>query len=278
MWPATPITQSPLTDISWLLVEPEDLLTSLNALGDVRGGIARVIPYLDEKVEVYLGWAKAELAEAEKAGSDQKRHTTQAAGHASRAIDRLFSLYLRRDWLAMRLRPRSGFSEKLELMQLRAGEYLPWRSIRQLISRPRNIAEHEYVSPTLAEAGLSVEGAVLIAEAMQARSNPRNGPAVFGFAGWSVSSDPSGTSIQFSGFQKRPFALIWQNKEQVPHIGVVRPASSHAAEVVYCKLLDILLDPHIEILKSWEKVPPTFNHPEKVVEQMLQLAGLDGPR
>ncbi|MBL9004033.1 MAG: hypothetical protein JNJ46_07290 [Myxococcales bacterium] len=218
--------------------------------------MGRTISYEGEKVETYLAWAKAELIEAEKAGSDRKRHTTQAAGHAKRALDRLFDLYLKRDWLGLRLGPRPGFSEKLELMKLRSGEYLPWRSIDQLVSRPRNISEHEFVSPTVQEAGLAVENATMIAEGMQARSNPLTGPAVFGFAGWSFSGDQSAWSCEFNGFQGKPFALICQDRDQVPLIGVGCPVNSHAAEIIYCKLVDINQDPHIEILKSWAKVPP----------------------
>lgn len=267
--------EAPATTISWVKVKGDDVLSGLSSMETVRGGIGRTIPYEDETVETYLKWARAELTEAEKTRADVKRHTTQALGHAKRALDRLFSLYIERDWLTDRQEKRPGFAEKLKMLKLYMGEYIPWRSIDGLVSKPRNISEHDYISPTLEDAGLAVESATLIAESMQSRSNPRNGPAFFGVAGYQIGGGPSGITVTFSGFSS-PFALIWPDQNGVAHLGVGVPSSRHAAEILHCPLREINLEEHLAILKSWEKVTSSY-HSEGLVKRLFQLAGIDGP-
>lgn len=272
----TQAADAPATTITWVSKPPDDVLSALGSMTAIKGGLGRTIPYEDETVETYLGWARSELAEAEKPRSDVKRHTTQAAGHAKRALDRLFSLYIQRDRLSVRLDKRAGFSEKLKMLKLSLGEYLPWRSIDGLVSKPRNVSEHDYKSPTVAEAGFAVESAMLIAESMQSRSNPRHGPAFIGVLGRKFSSGPSGATVTFSGFSS-PFALMWPDQNGVAHLGVGVPSDRHAAEIIHCPLKEISLEEHLSILKSWEKVADDYPS-EGLVKRLFQLAGIDGPR
>lgn len=266
----------PPVNITWTTVSADDLLSGLGTLNGIRQAVGRIISPSGEQVKTYLTWARAELKEAEKGTASQKRHTTQAAGHASRALDRLFSLYIQRDRLEYRAGLRAGFAKKLEIMKLRAAEYLPEYSINWLISRLRNIAEHEYVSPTIEDARLAVENAEMIAEVLQGRSDPRNGPALLGTIGFEYGGGPSGEYVRFTGFHS-PFAMMWQDATQDARIGVGIPSSRHEAEVRHCKLKELNLNEHLSILESWAARSPPY-YGEAIIDRLLQLAGLDGPR
>src|SRR5262245_23378509 len=92
-------------NVTWVQVPAIDLFSALRSLPTSNQGEWCIRETPGESVETYLAWARAALEDADTATdlNKCKRHSVEAVGHAKRALDRLMDLYLRRDWLQMRL-------------------------------------------------------------------------------------------------------------------------------------------------------------------------------
>src|SRR5262245_27773350 len=104
--------------VIWNDVNPADILSGLRTLGSLSPS-GRLIAYRGEPVDKLLICAGQELALAEHApvaDDDQRRHASQAVGHAKKAVDCLLDAYLERDFLSVHLRPRAGFIAKLKMV------------------------------------------------------------------------------------------------------------------------------------------------------------------
>jgi hypothetical protein len=265
--------------VTWRRVLPADVLSALKTLGPLRSA-GRIIRYRGQDVETLLGWAFTELDLAEKATSvDEKaRHASQVVVHAKKALDCLFDAYLERDFLDIRLRPRAGFSEKLELLKNRLGGRLPWRLVPAAVAEPRDDSEHSRVPPPPERAGVAAEAAKMTIEAMVAASNPLHGPAHAGSFGWGMRSTDSGYYQYVTGFPEQ-FAWLWRCSDGIPRIGIGVSTSdaTDTAEVCYCDLEQFALAEHLEALQLWEQFEPWSWMSERAVREMMQLAGLDQP-
>jgi hypothetical protein len=266
--------------VTWQPVAVADVFSGLEALPRDRGHIkGRLVRAEGEGVETFVEWAKAELELAERtAPKEIGRHTTQAVGHAKRALDSLFNQYLRRDWLDLRLRERAQFSEKLALLRKRPGLWTPWRLIPRIIADPRDQAEHEHTAPSLEDAALAVEAAEAVSIGMMTKSDPTRGYVVDGFLTGGFSSGPWGHHQYFNGFGG-PFALTWRGSDDVVRVVVGRSDSQNMAECIYCDLSEMTLEQHFDLLRWWDgrySGSGGFQE-EESFREMLRLAHLDQP-
>lgn len=274
---ATILTPSITTTVTWARVPPADVISGLHALGDLRGGTGRSFPVEGESVATYLEWARAALEEAERNAIAVRRHCTEAVSHSKRALDRLFDLYLRRDFLNLRLRDRAAFFAKLELLKRRLGPRIPWRLIADIVADPRNAAEHEFQTPTLEEAGRAVEAATAVVGAMEAASVSGRGPALIGFLTGGYSSGPDYDHVHFSGFGSPGFALMWQGADGMPRLTVGRTHSTSVADVIWCPLAELNESEHLSVLSWWDARSIRSSIDEEHLGRKLKLAGIDAP-
>ena len=271
------LTPSIETTVTWLQVPPADVISGLHALGDLREGTGRISRVEGESVATYLSWARAALEDAERNAPAVKRHCTEAVSHAKRALDRLFDVYLRRDYLHLQLSDRASFFAKLDLLKRRLGSQIPWRLISDIVADPRNVAEHQFQTPTLQEAGRAVEAASVVVTAMETASRSGHGPALIGFLTGGYSSGPDHDHVYFSGFGSPGFALMWQGADGTPRLAVGRTPSQSVADVIWCPLADLTESEHLGVLSWWDGRSGGSSISGDYLGRKLKLAGIDGP-
>lgn len=269
---------SMIPDVTWTRVDPLDVISGVKSLGTISLE-SRIISYRGQDVPTLLSWAfqELELAEAATSEPDQERHATQAVVHAKTAIDCLFDAYIERDYLAVRLGERPQFSKKLELLKQRLGNQLPWRLIPVVIASPRDAAQHERITPTLEEAGASVEAAKVIVQAMTTASNPLVGPALAGPLLGGSYHDEGGYKIYVLGFPPA-FGLFWRGSDDVIRVGAGTASAKNVAEVRFAQLDAFAPAQHLALLRIWDTFSANWNRSEPMVREELKLADLDMPK
>jgi hypothetical protein len=277
--PAT-LQKSVKPTVTWQHAVFADVLSGLEALPQNACHISgRVVSCEGEGVETFIGWGKAEVESARRATSaDLGRHTTQAVTHAKRALDSLFDQYLKRDWLDVRLKPRSQFSQKLALLRQRPGLWVPEQLIPRIIAAPRDKVEHQHIAPSLDDAVLAVEAAEAVSIAMGTKSDPSRGHVVYGFLTGGSVSGPWGDHQYFSGFSG-PFALTWRGSDKVVRLAVGQSANVDRADCIYCDLSQMSLDEHFTLLGWWDaRYTGSGRFQDEVsFRKFLRLAHLDQP-
>lgn len=277
----TNLPASVAPNVTWQAVVPADVLSGLAAmpLGHMMAIHGRILECEGEGIETFVEWSKAELMAAKRAAaSDVGRHTTQAVGHAKRALDSLFNMYLRRDWLDIRMRTRAQFSEKLRMLAQRPGLWVPTHLIPNVIAEPRDVAEHEHVAPTLEDAALAVEAAEAVSIAMRSKSDPSRGHAVYGPLDGGSSSGTWGNHRYFTGFSST-FALTWRGTDGVIRAACGKSSSKDTADCIVCNVAEMTIEEHFDLLQWWDSRYSGSGgfESEGGLRELMTLAHLDHP-
>lgn len=265
--------------VTWNEASAEDVLSGIASVGRIGAGLWCEVKPTRESVATYLRWARAAIDEADAAtdGDTQSRRAVEAVGHAKRALDRLFDEYLRRDWLHVQMKDRPSFSERLSLLKQRTSGRIPWRLIPPVVGEPRNIAEHDYVSPSVDEAGRAVEAAEVIAAALKTRYLR---PSLLGNAlGMVVIEQMPEPHGRFAGFGERNdvFVLISEGLDKIVRLGVGRVIDNEHADVMWCRLAAVRQAQHVQLLNWWDSQCSKVWIGEEGLQLKLAASGLRGP-
>jgi hypothetical protein len=163
------------------------------------------------------------------------------------------------------------------LLKQRLGNQLPWRLIPVVIASPRDAAQHERITPTLEEAGASVEAAKVIVQAMTTASNPLVGPALAGPLLGGSYHDEGGYKIYVLGFPPA-FGLFWRGSDDVIRVGAGTASAKNVAEVRFAQLDAFAPAQHLALLRIWDTFSANWNRSEPMVREELKLADLDMPK
>ena len=247
-------------------VSASDILDALETLQPDRvvSGHGVLVQAKGAGPDAFLSWALLDIENAMQFKSEErKRHCMSALVNARRGFACLVDWYLQRDLATLCKNPPSSAKQKVNFLISRGVlDELTSRVVERAIGK-RNVAEHEYQSPTQESAEDAVELFRRIISAVRAQSPPDHAPWLFGHFLFASGFAKKGFYAEFYGWSGP--VVVFSRFRPEPWVGLVLPETDARAVIRRVFLRELTTDELLQLLAlSGRKfgVPSSFSNTE----------------
>jgi hypothetical protein len=225
---------------------PADILDGLETVEGPAGHGIFVNPPGDGP-DRFLNWALQEVTNAGKCVSEeQKHHCVDAVLSARRSLACLVDWYLQRDLATLCKDAPETAKQKVKFLIMHGViDELTSRVPERAIQR-RNSAEHQYLSPTLAETEDMVELLRRTVAAICTQSPPEHGPWIFGSFLYAASFGDNERRTEFHGWCDP--VVVFSRFAPRPWVGLVLPKNKTEAVIRRAFLRETATEELVQLL------------------------------
>jgi hypothetical protein len=197
--------------------------------------------------ERFLNWALQEVINARQSAlEEQEHHCVDAVLNARRSLACLVDWYLQRDLATLcKIAPETAKHQVNFLIMRGVIDELTSRVLERAIQK-RNSAEHQYISPTLAEAEDVVELLRRTVAAIRAQSPPEYGPWIFGTFLYGASWGGPESRVEFHGWCDP--VVVFSRFAPQPWVGLLLPKNKSEAVIRRALLKETTTEELVQLL------------------------------